>query len=178
MRRGAFIFGVLLIVVAIVAFPSGMVVSSYASGSASHGRVVDGRYFVNPQHGQPVVEVSKTMWWTVYWSEKFWPFSALIPGWVGMFLMSYGKGPNQEPTPPPPAEFPRWMVWMCGAAGVFVVFATLLFWAAVRIPWATMVAAWVLLCVTVGFIVWVHARSVKGITKAEPPTSTNQNSNT
>jgi hypothetical protein len=64
-RRCAFLSGVLLIGVAIAAVPSGAVVESYVGGSAVHGFVEDGRYFVDPKHGQPVVEVSESTWRTV-----------------------------------------------------------------------------------------------------------------
>jgi hypothetical protein len=160
-RRSAFLTGVLLIGVAIAAVPSGAVVQSYVGGSAVHGFVEDGRYFVEPKHGQPIVEVSESTWRTVYWVERLWPFSAVIPCWVGMFLIAYGKGPDWKPPPAPPKKLPDWMVWTCGLAGVFVVVATALFWYAVRIPWATMLAGWILMCVTTGTIVWFFSRSLR-----------------
>jgi len=160
-RRCMYLCGVVLIGVAIAAVPSGAIVESYVGGSAVHGSVEDGNYFVNPGHNQPIVEVSESTWRTVYWMERVWPFSAVIPCWIGMLLIAYGKGPNWKPTPPPPKELPEWMVWTCGAAGVFVVVATLMFWYEVRIPWATMLAGWVLMCVTVGTIVWLYSRSLR-----------------
>ena len=93
----------LLIAVALVALPSAMIVESYVGGSAIHGYVEDGRYFVNPGHGQPIAEVSESTWRAVYWVERLWPWSALIPCWIGMFLMAYGMGPNWKP-PPTPAQ--------------------------------------------------------------------------
>ena len=75
--------GMLLIGVAIAAVPSGMIVESFVGGSAVHGHVEDGHYFVNPGHGRPIVEVSATTWRTVYWVERLWPFSILVPGLDG-----------------------------------------------------------------------------------------------
>ena len=172
MRRWASVAGVLLIGVAILAVPSGMVVESYVGGSATHGHVEGGRYFVNPGHGRPVVEVSEATWRKVYWVERLWPFTALVPGLIGLFLADYGKGPNR--TPPPPAELPPWVVWTCGAAGVFVVLGTWLFWVAVRVPWATMLAGWALVCVAVGSVVWVYSRSVRRQPTAGPGATANR----
>ena len=162
-QRSAHIFGVVLIGLAIAAVPSGMIVESYVGGSAVHGSVEDGHYFVNPGHSQPIVEVSEGTWRTAYWVERLWPFSAVIPCWIGMLLMAYGKGPDWTPTPPPPKELPPWMVWACGAGGVFTVIITLLFWYAVRIPWATMLFGWVLICLTTGTVVWYYTRSLRGM---------------
>ena len=58
-RWCASLFGVVLIAVAVVAVPSVAIVPSYAGGSAIDGYVEDGRYFVNPSHGRPIVEVSE-----------------------------------------------------------------------------------------------------------------------
>src|SRR5262245_31600146 len=160
-RRGAYVSGVLLIGVAVVALPSVAVVESYIGGSAVNGFVEDGRYFVNPGHSQPIVEVSETTWRTVYWLERLWPFSAGIPCCVGRFLIGCGKGGDRKPLPAPPKELPPWMVWLCGGGGVFIVIATLLFWSAVRVPWATMLFGWSIMCVTVGTIVWYHSRSLR-----------------
>lgn len=165
-RRRAQLLGVSMIGLAIAAVPSGAVVESYVGGSAVHGFVEDGHYFVNPGHSQPIVEVSETTWRTVYWVERLWPFSAIVPCWIGMFLMVYGKEPGWKPSPPP-KELPTWMVWTCGAGGVFVVVATLLFWYAVRVPWATMLVGWILICVTTGSIVWFFSRHLRRI-KKEP----------
>jgi hypothetical protein len=60
------------------------------------------------------------------------------------------------------------MVWTCGAGGVLTVLGTWLFWVAVRVPWATMLAGWVLLCVAVGSVVWLYFRSVRQPATAEP----------
>ena len=153
-RRCASLFGVVLIAVAVVAVPSVAIVPSYAGGSAVDGYVEDGRYFVNPSHGRPIVEVSESTWRTAYWVERLWPFSALVPGLTGLFLMGYGVGPNRKPPPVPPAEPPPWVLWTCMASAIFTVAATLLFWVVVRVPWATMLAGWILICVSCGTIGW------------------------
>ena len=160
-RRRAHLLGVLLIGVSIVAVPSGTIVESYVGGSAVHGSVEDGHYFVNPGHSQPILEVSKGTWRTVYWVERLWPFSAIVPCWIGMFLLAYGKGPDWKPPPDPPKELPEWMVWTCGAGGVFIVVATVLFWYAVRAPWATMLFGWIMICATTATIVWFFSRSLR-----------------
>src|SRR5437762_2884976 len=64
-RWCAYLSGVALIAVALVALPSGMIVESYVGGSAIHGYVEDGRYFVNPGHGRPIAEVSDSAWRSV-----------------------------------------------------------------------------------------------------------------
>ena len=69
-------FGVVLIAVAVVAVPSVAIVPSYAGGSAVDGYVEDGRYFVNPGHSQPVIEVSESTWRTVYWLALLWMTTA------------------------------------------------------------------------------------------------------
>jgi hypothetical protein len=167
-RRCAYWSGVLLIGVAIAAVPSGAIVESYVGGSAIHGHVEDGRYFVNPQHGRPIVEVSESTWRTVYWVERLWPFSAIVPCWAGLFLMAHGMGPNWKPPPAPPQEMPPSMIWACGAGGVFTVIATWLFWVVVRVPWATMLAGWILLCLSGGMVVWLYSRALRQESTAEP----------
>src|SRR5687767_15939687 len=87
-----YLFGVVLIAVALAAVPSMMIVESYVGGSATHGYVEEGRYFVNPGHGRPIVEVSESTWRTVYWVERSWPWSILIPGLIGLLLTACGKG--------------------------------------------------------------------------------------
>src|SRR4051812_48474155 len=103
-RRCAWLAGVVLIAVAIAALPSIMIVESYVGGSAVHGYIEEGRYFVDPGHSRPVEEVSESTWRTVYWVEWLWPWSALLPCWAGLFLTSYGMGPNWKPPPTPPKE--------------------------------------------------------------------------
>ena len=159
-RRSAYLFGVILIGVALATVPSAMIVESYVGGSAVHGSVEDGRYFVNPGHGLPIAEVSESTWRTVYWVERLWPFSALIPCWIGMFLMAYGMGPNWKPPRPLPKELPLWMIRACGVGAVFTVAGTWLFWVAVRLPWATMLAGCILLYVSCGTVCWLYSRSL------------------
>src|SRR5439155_2993533 len=123
-RWCAYLSGVVLIVVAVATVPSGMVVESYVGGSAIHGYVEDGRYFVNPGHGRPIAEVSESTWRAVYWVERLWPLSALVPGLVGLFLTLYGMGPNWKPPPPPPKEMPPWVMRAClGSGGITVASA-------------------------------------------------------
>ena len=167
-RRCASLFGVVLIAVAVAAVPSVAIVPSYAGGSAVDGYVEDGRYFVNPSHGRPIVEVSESTWWAAYWAERLWPFSALVPGLTGLFLTGYGVGPNRKPPPVPPAEPPPWVLWACLASAMFTVAATLLFWFAVRVPWATMLVGRVLICVSSGTIGWLYSRSLLQQSTAEP----------
>src|SRR3954466_11776300 len=112
-RWCAYSSGVLLIAVALAAPPSAAVGRSYMGGSATHGYVEDGRYFVNPGHGQPIVEVSESSWRAGSWWEGAWPWSALIPCWIGMFLMASGMGPNGKPPPPTPKEMPPWVLRAC-----------------------------------------------------------------
>jgi hypothetical protein len=100
--------------------------------------------------------------------ERLWPFSAIIPCWVGMFLIAYGKGSDRKPTPAPPKELPEWMVWACGAGGVFTVVATLMFWKVLRFPWATMLFGWILICLTTATIVWFYCRSLRQQSTADP----------
>jgi hypothetical protein len=152
---------VLLIGVALVALPSAPVVSSYVEGSAVHGSVEDGRFFVDPKHGMPRVEVSESTFETVYWVERLWPFSAWVPGLLGLFLLSRGEGPNGKPTLAVPREPPPRVLWACLAAAVFTVVATYLFWVVVGIPWATMVAGWLLVCVIGGLVAWFYARTLR-----------------
>ena len=81
-RWSAYLSGVVLIAVALVAAPSAMIVESYVGGSAVDGYVEEGRYFVNPGHGRPIAEVSESTWRAVYWVERLWPFSVLVPGLI------------------------------------------------------------------------------------------------
>ncbi|MCI0740052.1 MAG: hypothetical protein L0Y72_13485 [Gemmataceae bacterium] len=166
-RWCAYLFGVLLIVVAIVAVPSLMIVESYVGGSAVHGYVEDGRYFVNPGHGEPIAEVSESAWRTVNWVERLWPFSAVVPCWIGMFLAAYGKGPNWKPLPPPPAEPPPWVLWTCLAAALITVAGTGLCLAVVRTPWVVMLVGWILICVSVATVVVLYTRSLRQQANAE-----------
>jgi hypothetical protein len=126
-RWCAWLAGVVLIAVAIAAVPSIMIVESYVGGSAVYGYIEDGRYFVDPGHSQPIVEVSETTWRTVYWVEWLWPWSALLPGWTGLFLTSHAMGPNWKPPPPPPKEMPPAVLWACATSGVGTVLASVLF---------------------------------------------------
>jgi hypothetical protein len=159
-RKCAFWSGVLLIGVALAVVASLPVVESYVGGSAVHGSVEDGHYFVNPGHGMPIAEVSKSTWRTVYWVERLWPFSALIPGWAGLFLLGYATGANSKPPLAPPKELPPWMIRACIVSGVCIVAGTWLFWTAVRLPWATMLVGWILVCVSAGAMAWLYSRSL------------------
>ena len=159
-RWCAYLLGLVLIAVALVGVPSGAIVESYVGGSAVHGYVEDGRYCVNPGHGRPVVEVSESTWRTVYWLELLWPLS-IVPGLIGVVLMLSGMGPNWKPPPPPPREMPPWVVRACGASGMFTVAGTWLFWEAVRVPWATMLAAWILFWSSAGWVGWLYSRSLR-----------------
>jgi len=172
-RWCAYLSGMLLIAVALAAVPSVAVVESYVGGSAVHGSINGGRYFVNPGHGQPIAEVSAATWRTVYWVELLWPFSALVPGLTGLSLAVYGKGPNWKPPPPPPKELPPRVLWSCLAGSLFTVALTWLFWVVVRIPWATMLAGWVLCCVSVGSIVWWYSRTWRQQSTADPDAAPN-----
>jgi hypothetical protein len=153
--------GVLLIAVALAAAPSVPVVESYVGGSAVHGQVVGDRYFVDPKHGRPPVEVSESTWRAVYWLERVWPFSAFVPGFLGLFLIGYGKGPNAEPPATPPAEVPPRVLWACLVSAWIVMAGTWLFWVAVRVPWATMLAGWVLLCTSAVAVGWFFSQSAR-----------------
>jgi hypothetical protein len=167
-RWCAYMSGMVLIAVALAALPSGAIVESYVGGSAVHGHVEDGRYFVNPGHSWPVVEVSGSTWRAVYWLELLWPLS-VVPGLIGVALMAYGMGPNWEPPPPPPKEPPPWVKRACIASGAFTVAGTWLFWVAVRVPWATILAGWVLFCVSAGPVGWLYTRSLRQQPTAGPP---------
>ena len=167
-RWCAYLFGVALIAVAVAALPSPMIVESYVGGSAVHGSVEDGRYFVNPGHGRPVAEVSESTWRAVYWVERLWPFSALVPGFAGLFLTGYGKGPNWKPLAVPPAEPPPWVLWACLVGAGITVAGTLLFWFATRTPWATMLVGWILSCLCCGTVAWLWFRSLRQQQTAEP----------
>jgi hypothetical protein len=166
-RWCAYWSGGLLIAVALVGVPSGVIVQSYVGGSAVQGYVEDGRYFVNPAHGWPVVEVSESTWRTVYWLELLWPLSVL-PGLIGGALTVYGKGPNWKPPPAPPKEMPPWVKRACLASGAVTVAGTWLFWVAVHIPWATILAGWIVFCVSAGSVGWLYSRSLRQQSTAEP----------
>lgn len=167
-RWCAWLGGVVLIAVAVAAVPSIMIVESYVGGSATHGYIKDGRYFVDPGHSQPITEVSEMTWRAVYWVEWLWPWSALLPGWVGLFLTSHAVGPNWKPPPPPPKEMPPSVLRACLACGVFTVLASLLFWKMVGIPWATMLFGYVLFCVSVGWVSWLYSRALREEAAAKP----------
>jgi fatty acid desaturase len=166
-RWCAYLTGLLLIAVAIAAVPSVMIVESYVGGSAVHGHVEDGRYFVNPGHSQPIVEVSESTWRTLYWLERLWPWSTLFPCWIGIFLIVHGKGPNWKPPPMPPKEMPPWVLRVCMAAVLVTVGATLLFWRLVPIPWATMLFAYILFCISVGTVSFLYSRALRRQAKPE-----------
>jgi len=167
MVRCAYWAGVMLIGVALAAVPSGAVVQSYVGGSAVHGSVEDGRYFVDPRHGRPIVEVSESTWRTVYWVERLWPLSILVPGFAGMFLLGCAKGPNSKPAPPQPKEPPHWVLWSCLVAGWITIAGTWLFWHIVGVPWATMIVGWILICVSGGTVSWLWYRSLRQQSPAE-----------
>jgi len=153
--------GVLLILLALATLPAIAVVPSYAGGSAVAGHIKDGRYYVDPKHSQPIVEVSESLWRTVYWVERLWPFLPLGLGLTGLFLTTYGRGPNAPPPPDSPKELPPWMLWSCLWGALVTVGGTWLFWSLTRKPWATMLVGWLLACVAVGTVVWIYARSLR-----------------
>jgi hypothetical protein len=169
-RRCAYWSGVLLIAVALAAVPSLPVVESYVGGSAVHGSVEEGRYFVNPGHGRPIVEVSESTWRTVYRVERLSPWSALVPGLMGMLLTTYGRGPNGKPSVPP-AELPPWVLWTCLAAAGITVGGALLCWFATRTPWVVMLVGWVLCCVSGGTVAGLYSRSLRQQSIPEPDTA-------
>lgn len=160
-RWGVYLLGAALIAVALVALPSAMVVASYAGGSATHGFVEDGRYFVNPGHGQPIAEVSESTWRTVYRLERVWPWSALVPCWAGMLLIACGIGPNWKPPPLPPDELPPWMIRACAVGGGLTVGGGLLCWVVTRTPWVTELVGCILLYVNCGTVTWLYTRSLR-----------------
>jgi hypothetical protein len=166
--RPAYWSGVLLIAVAVAAVPSVAIVESYVGGSALHGFIEDGRYFVDPGHNQPITEVSESTWRTVWWVEWVWPFSALLPAWIGIVLTAYGMGPNWKPAPVPPGDPPPWFVWSSGAGGVLTVAGGLLCWKLFRTPWVTMLVAYILFCIGVATVTWVYTRSLRRQSAAEP----------
>src|SRR5262245_5925090 len=166
-RWCVYLSGVLLIAVGLVALPSTMIVESYVGGSAISGHVEDGRYFVAPGHGMPIAEVSESTWRTVYWVERLWPFSALVPCWIGMFLMAYGMGPNWKPPPAPPAELPPRVLRACGVGAGITVAGTWLCLVVVRTPWVVQLVGWILLCVSCGSVAWVYSRSLRQQSTAE-----------
>jgi hypothetical protein len=159
--------GVLLIGVALAAAPSVAIVSSYVGGSAIHGHVEDGRYFVNPRHGRPIVEVSESTWRRVYWVERIWPWSALIPGLTGIFLTGCGTGPKWKPPPAPPAEMPPGMLWTCLVSAGITVGLVWLCWVVTRTPWVTMLVGWLLLCIGSGTCAWLYTRLLRQQSAAE-----------
>ena len=166
-RRCAYWSGVVLIAAALAAVPSVAIVPSYVGGSAIDGSVEDGRYFVNPGHGGPIVEVSGSTWRAVYWVERLWPLSVLVPGFIGMSLTAYGRGPGWKPPPPPPAKLPRWMLWACLGSGWITLAAGWLCWVVFRAPWGAMLVGWILFCVSTGWVVWLYTRSLRQRASAE-----------
>jgi uncharacterized membrane protein HdeD (DUF308 family) len=167
-RWCAYLSGVVLIAVALSAVPSLAIVESYVGGSAVRGHVQAGRYFVNPEHGRPIVEVSESTWRAVYWLERLWPFSVLVPGLTGLFLTGYRRGPNGKPPPVPPAEPPPWVLWAClGCVGI-TVGGTLLCWFTTRTPWVTMLVGWILICLCGGTIAWLYSRALRQQSTSEP----------
>lgn len=175
-RWCAYLLGLMLIGVALAALPSVPIVESYVGGSAVHGFIEDGRYFVNPGHGQPIVEVAESTWRTVYWLERIWPWSALIPIWLGMFLTFYGKGPNWKPPPVPPGELPACVFRACLVHTGITVGGTLAFWYTTRVPWATMLVAWVLFCICCAAVTRVYSRFLRQQSAAESDTASGSDS--
>jgi len=167
-RRCAYLSGVVLIAVALVAVPSGAIVPSYVGGSAVAGYVKGGRYFVNPEHGRPIVEVSESTWRAVYWVERLWPFSALVPGLTGLFLTECGRGPNGKPPPVPPAQPPPWVLWACLVCAGFIIAGTWLCWIVTRTPWVVMLVGWILICAGGGTCSWFYSRALRQQWTAEP----------
>ena len=167
-RRCAYWCGVALILVALGAVPSVAIVPSYAGGSAIDGYVKEGRYFVNPSHGRPIVEVSESTWRVAYWVERLWPLSVLVPGLIGLSLTAYGRGLNGKTPPPPPQEMPPWVIRACIASAVFIVAGTWLCLVVVRKPWVVMLVGWILICVSAGTIGWLYSRSLRQQPTPEP----------
>jgi hypothetical protein len=162
----------LLLGVALAGVPSLPIVESYVGGSAIHGGYIkEGRYFVAPGHGRPIEEVSEAAWRTVYWVELLWPFSALVPGFIGGFLVLHGLGPNWKPPPAPPKEMPPPVLRACLASGAATVLASLLFWKVVGIPWATMLFGWILFCLASARASWFYMRWLRQQTTAESDAS-------
>jgi hypothetical protein len=155
--------------VALVAVPSLAIVESYVGGSAVHGFVEDGHYFVNPGHGRPIAEVSESTWRRVYWVELLWPWSALVSGFAGLFLTTSGMGPNWKSPPAPPlAELPPRVLWACLLGAGITVAGTGLCLFVVRTPWVVMLVGWILFCVSSGTIVWWYTRSWRDQQTGEP----------
>jgi hypothetical protein len=167
-RWCAYLSGLLLIAVALVALPSGMIVESYAGGSAVHGSVEDGRYFVNPGHGWPVVEVPESTWRTVYWLELLWPLS-VVPGLIGGVLMMSGMGPNWKPAPVPPGHPPLGITAV--GAGIMmglVAAGARLGWLAGRATWVAEVGGCLGLYVGGGLCVSLMVRHWRRQSSAQP----------
>jgi hypothetical protein len=157
-NRCANLLGMILIGAALAAVPSVPVVVSYVGGSAILGFIENERYFVNPGHSMPIVEVSESTWWTVYWVEMLCPWSGLVPGFAGLYLAGRGKEPNETPLPD---QMPRWVLYACMVAAGITVGGTLLFWFATRTPWATMIVGWMLVWICGGTVGHLYARSLR-----------------
>jgi len=166
-RWCAYLAGIASIAVALAAVPSVAIVESYVGGSAIHGHIEDGRYFVNPRHGRPVTEVSESTWRTVYRLEKIWPWSALIPCWIGILLLVYGKGPDWKLPPPPPAQMPAWVFRALLVSTWITVGGTLVCLVVVRTPWVVMLVSWILFCICTGSVVRLWTRSLRQQQTAE-----------
>jgi hypothetical protein len=158
-RWCVYLFGVFLIAVALAAVPSVAIVTSYVGGSAVDGHVEDGRYFVNPSHGQPIVEVSKSTWRAVYCVERLWPWSILFTGLPGLFFTTYAFGPNWKPSPVPPAEPPHWVLYACMIGVAITLGGAGLCWAATHAPWAVMLVGWILAWVCGATVARLWSRS-------------------
>jgi hypothetical protein len=159
---------VLLIAVALAAVPSMAIVSSYAGGSAVRGSVENGRYFVNPEHGRPVVEVCEATWRAVYWVERLWPWSAWVPGLTGLLLTSCSRGLNRKLPPIPPAEPPPRVLWACLMTAGLILIGTWLCWVFTRTPWVVMLAGWLLICAGSGTCAWLYSRALRQQSTANP----------
>jgi hypothetical protein len=56
---------------------------------------------------------------------------------------------------------PPWMLWVYLVGIGVIVGGTLLFWSVTRIPWATMLVGWILVCVCGAAIVRVYSRFLR-----------------
>src|SRR5262249_39726464 len=137
----------------------------YVGGWAVNGHVEGGRYFVTDRRHS--AEVSGSTWHAVYWAERLWPFSALVPGLTGLFLAAYGMGPNWKPLPAPPAELPPWVLRACMVSAGITVGGGLLCWLVFRAPWAVMLVGYILFCVSSGRVAWLYTRSLRQQSNAE-----------
>src|SRR2546421_7759516 len=124
---------------ALVMLPATSVIPAYLGGTADRGYVEGDHYFVGT--AGRYTEVSETAWRLELWVSRSVPWSVLVPGLAGLFLIALSQPPGWRPSPDPP-DMDRIVVRVTPVGLGFIAAGAGMGWVLARAPWAALLGGW------------------------------------